>query len=74
MFQLCLRFEKLFSIENKKNSFSFLAQQIWDLAQDKKNPSILLWLLMNQKSVHLLSPMNLSLIYGLLLMILKMDE
>jgi len=39
MFQLCLRFEKLFSIENKKNSFSFLAQQIWDLAQDKKNPS-----------------------------------
>jgi hypothetical protein len=39
MFQLCLRFEKLFSIENKKNYFSFLAQQIWDLAQDKKNPS-----------------------------------
>jgi hypothetical protein len=34
MFQLCLRFEKLFSI-----IFVFLAQQIWDLAQDKTNPS-----------------------------------
>jgi hypothetical protein len=30
LFQLCLRFE---------NKIFFLAQQIWDLAYDKKNPS-----------------------------------
>ena len=34
MFQLCLRFE-----QRENCPRSVLAQQIWDLAQDKKNPS-----------------------------------
>lgn len=32
MFQLCLRFEN-------RTFLLFLAQQIWDLSQNKKNPS-----------------------------------